>query len=142
MPSFLHLIIPKPIVAGIVARARAALPNECCGLLAGRMDRETGTVAEAFPVENEAASPTEFRTSARDLFAAFRSMRDRGLELLAIYHSHPASEPIPSRRDLEQNTYGETAVHLIVGLGGAEPDIRAWWLGEGSFREAEWTVEG
>lgn len=142
MPSFLRLVIPEPIVAHMVARARAALPNECCGLLAGHVDRDAATVSEAFSVENEAAGPTEYRTSARDLFAAFRSMRELGLELVAIYHSHPASEPIPSRRDLEENTYGETVVHLIVGLGGPEPSVRAWWLAEGSFREAEWTVEG
>ena len=69
-------------------------------------------------------------------------MRSRGEEVLAVYHSHPASDPIPSRRDVEENTYGETVVHLIVGLAGEEPDVRAWWLTEGGFREAEWTVEG
>ena len=76
------------------------------------------------------------------LFAAFRAMRESGLELLAVYHSHPDSEPVPSRRDVEENTYGETVVHLIIGLTGREPELRAWWLADASCRPAEWSVEG
>ena len=37
--------------------------------------------------------------------------RDAGerLDLLAVYHSHPTSEPVPSRRDVDENTYGESS---------------------------------
>ena len=142
MPPFTRLVIPDGLLDSVIAHARGEMPNECCGILAGMISEGIGYVFMRAPVRNDLASPTAYRTNAADLFAAFRAMRPKGEEVLAIYHSHPATEPIPSRRDLEENTYGETVVHLIVGLGGPEPSVRAWWLAEGSFREAEWTVEG
>jgi proteasome lid subunit RPN8/RPN11 len=135
MAPFTRLAIPDTLVAGVIAHAQAEAPNECCGLLAGHIEGGAGFATTRFPIKNALGSPTEYETDARDLFAAFRAMRERGLELLAVYHSHPASEPVPSRRDVERNTYGETVAHLIVGLGGPEPTVRAWWLGQRGYRE-------
>lgn len=140
MPPFKRLVIPDALLAAMIAHARAEGPNECCGLLAGQIVNATGIATERIPVGNDLASPTTYLTNPRDLFAAFRRLRAIKLEMLAIYHSHPTSEPVPSRRDVEENTYGETVVHIIVGLAGSEPGVRAWWLAEGSSREAEWEL--
>ena len=94
-----------------------------------------------FPIRNDLAGETEYLTNARDLLDAMKAMRSEGLEPLAIYHSHPDSAPIPSKKDVERNTWGEKVMHLIIGLAGEEPAIRVWWLGEAAFREADWTVE-
>ena len=131
---FSRLTIPASLLEEVIAHARRDLPNECCGLLAGRILEGTGIVAARFAIGNDAASPTEYATNARDLLAAFRAMRSDGTELLAIYHSHPTSEAVPSRHDIERNTYGESVVHLIVGLVGTET-VRAWWLAEAGYRE-------
>jgi proteasome lid subunit RPN8/RPN11 len=74
------------------------------------------------------------------MLAAHKAMRASGTDVLAVYHSHPTSEPSPSRRDRERN-YGERIVNLIVGLRGAEPTVRGWWLTADGAREAEWEVE-
>jgi proteasome lid subunit RPN8/RPN11 len=140
MPPFARLVIPDALLAGLIAHARAEAPNECCGLLAGRTVDGVGLTTERIPIANDLSSPTRYETNARDLFVAFRRLRALDLQLLAVYHSHPASEPVPSRRDVEENTYGETAVHLIVGLAGPEPEVRAWWLTDSGYREAEWAV--
>lgn len=137
MPSFARLAIPDSLLAEVIAHARAEQPLECCGLLAGHIADGIGTVSARFPVKNDATSPTEYLSNPRDMLTAFRTMRERGLELLAIYHSHPTSEAVPSRRDIERNTYGETAAHVIVSLAGSEPVVRAWWLTEMDFREVE-----
>jgi proteasome lid subunit RPN8/RPN11 len=142
MPPFARLVILDGLLDSVIAHARREIPNECCGLLAGMISEGVGYALMRAPIRNDLASPTAYLTNAADLFTAFRAMRPKGEEVLAIYHSHPATEPIPSRRDVEENTYGETVVHLIVGLAGEQPDVRAWWLTEGGFREAEWTVEG
>ena len=105
---------------------------ECCGILAGAIESGRGSVRRRFPIRNDAASPTEYLTNARDLLDAMKAMRESGLEPLAIYHSHPTSEPVPSRTDLERNTWGESVVHLIIGVD----DIRAWWLLADRFEEA------
>ena len=66
-------------------------------------------------------------------------MHERGLDLLAVYHSHPTSDPVPSKKDLERN-YFDNIMHLIISLKTDEPVTRGWWLGEKDFRQAEWEV--
>lgn len=139
---FTRLLIPRPVLAAVLAHARAELPNECCGLLAGVVADGAGRVTAHYPLRNDLASPTEYATNARDLLAASRAVREAGTDPLAIYHSHPSSGPVPSRKDRERNTWGETVVHLIVGLAGNEPDVRAWWITEADHRPAEWAVDG
>jgi proteasome lid subunit RPN8/RPN11 len=131
---FTRLLIPDSLLAELVAHARAEAPLECCGLLAGRVVDGAGVVAARYPIGNVARSATAYETDPRQLLLAFRAMRECGIELLAIYHSHPNSEPTPSPRDLAGNTYGESAVHLIVGLRGVEPEVRAWWLTTAGYR--------
>jgi len=142
MPPFTRLLIPRPLLDAVIAHARTELPNECCGLLAGVIEDGVGRVTQHFPVGNDLASPTEYATNARDMLAAMKAMRAAGTVELAIYHSHPTSAPVPSRKDLARNFWGETAVHVIVSLAGAEADVRAWWLTETDYRPAEWGVEG
>ena len=137
---FSQLDIPEALLTELIAHARGAAPLECCGLLAGRVADGVGVVTARCPIENALRSSTEYETDARGMLFAFRSMREREIELLAIYHSHPASEPVPSRRDIERNTYGESVVHLIVSLAGAEAAVRAWWLTETGCREADLLV--
>jgi proteasome lid subunit RPN8/RPN11 len=74
------------------------------------------------------------------MFEADRAMRQHGLEMLAVYHSHPTSAPVPSRKDLERNYYGELVVHLIVSLMTDPPTVRGWWLTADNYREAEWVI--
>lgn len=137
MPPFEVLSVSAALLAELIAHARTDAPHECCGLLAGRVEGRTASAEARYAVGNDAASATAYATNPRDMLRAFRGMRERGLELLAIYHSHPASPPVPSARDLVENTYGETAAHLIVSLAGPEPEVRAWWLAPNGAREAE-----
>lgn len=134
--QFTRLVIPDLLLEEVFEHARQEFPNECCGLLAGHITDGTGFVSHRYPIENSALSKSEYETDARGMLLAFRAMREHGIELLAIYHSHPASEPVPSCRDIEHNTYGETAVHLIVSLAGSQPEARAWWLAPDGAREA------
>jgi proteasome lid subunit RPN8/RPN11 len=140
-PFCLHL--PRRFYEEMLAQARAELPNECCGLLAGRIEREgelaVGVVLRRYPLVNSAASPVEFWSEPRGMFEAERDMRRNGYELLAVYHSHPASAPVPSRTDLERN-YSPEVMNLIVSLNGEEPVVRGWWLEGAGYREAGWDV--
>lgn len=113
---------------------------ECCGLLAGVIQPDgTAIVTHYFPLVNELASTSRFRSEPRSMFNAVKAMRAAGVEVLAVYHSHPAGAAVPSRTDLEQN-YSEDVVNLIVGLGGPEPELRAWWLSADGYREAGWEI--
>ena len=125
----------------MLAHARAELPAECCGLLAGTVEADVGRVTQQLPLVNALASPTEYESEPRSMFAAHKAMRAAGTDILAVYHSHPTTDPIPSRRDRERS-YSDQIVNIIIGLCRAEPDVRGWWLTADGPREAEWQVQG
>jgi [CysO sulfur-carrier protein]-S-L-cysteine hydrolase len=139
MSAPFRLLIPRPIYEAMLAHACRDLPAECCGLLAGTIDGEVGRVTMHLPLVNALASPTEYESEPRSLFAAHKSMRAAGVDVLAIYHSHPTSDPVPSRRDRERS-YDKRVVNLIIGLRRSEPEVRCWWLAADGAREAEFTV--
>ena len=85
-----------------------------------------------YPLVNEAASSVEFVSDARSMFDATRDIDRRGLTVLAVYHSHPASPPVPSKTDLERN-YSPDVVNIIVSLQTEPPDVKAWWLRDAEF---------
>jgi proteasome lid subunit RPN8/RPN11 len=117
----------------IIAHARDESPQECCGLIGGDTDGIARTIYRA---RNIASDPlVTYEAAPEDLFAAQRSMRELGEQLLAIYHSHPrAPDPQPSATDVRL-AYYPSAVYLIVGLGAAEPCVRAFRISE---REEFW----
>jgi proteasome lid subunit RPN8/RPN11 len=136
-----RLDVPQNILDFMVAQAVAELPNECCGFLAGRLltDETVGRVETIFPLVNAAASPVEFDADPHSLFAALSHFRKHDLRILAIYHSHPTSEPIPSQKDRERN-YSEEVMNLIISLAREETLIRAWWLTATDHWEANWKI--
>ena len=132
------LTLSKSHFREMVDHARREAPRECCGLIGGN-DARTGTV---YPLRNVATDPlVTYEAAPEDLFAAQRSMRDRGEQLLAIYHSHPRSnDPQPSETDVRL-AYYPSAVYFIVGLGD-EPCLRAFRISEreGRWERAEYEV--
>ena len=115
-------------VAEIIAHAREESPAECCGLIGGAADGVARTVYRA---RNMAAQPlVTYEAAPEDLFLAQRAMRERGEQLIAIYHSHPrATDPQPSQTDVRL-AYYPSAVYFIVGLGSEEPCVRAFRIRE------------
>ena len=124
----------------IIAHAREAAPQECCGLIGGSSE---GRVQTIYRTRNVATDPfVTYEAAAEDLFAAQRAMRERGDQLLAIYHSHPrATNPEPSPTDVRL-AYYPSAVYLIAGLGNDEPCLRAFRIDErtGSWQSIDYEV--
>ena len=125
--------ITKEQVSEIIAHAREAAPDECCGLIGGTADGEARTI---YRTRNIAREPrVAYEAAPEDLFNAQRKMRERSEHLIAIYHSHPrAKDPQPSDTDVRL-AYYPSAVYFIVGLGGEEPYVRAFRISE---REGNW----
>ena len=115
----------------IISHARDAAPEECCGLIGGA----EGNAYTVYRMRNAAADPLiTYEAAPEDLFAAQRSMRERGEQLLAIYHSHPrADTPTPSATDVRL-AYYPSAVYFIVGLGGVQPNLSAFRISESERR--------
>ncbi len=140
MTAAVILRIPATVYDAMVAHALAEQPNECCGLLAGVTDGGITWVVAHYPLVNALASPVEYESDPRSMLNACRDMRQRDIDIVAVYHSHPTSPPIPSKKDLARN-YSEEVVNLIVSLLSSPPTVRGWWLTATDFRKAEWEVE-
>ena len=124
--------IQQTQVDEIFEHAHESAPRECCGLIGGA----EGNAQTIYRMRNAAADPlVTYEAAPEDLFAAQRSMRERGELLLAIYHSHPRSDdPKPSATDVRL-AYYPSAVYFIVGLGGEEPSLGAFRISE---RQEQW----
>ncbi len=128
--------ISRQLVDEIVAHARAEAPNECCGMIAAR----DGRAIAVHRARNAAASPLRYEMDGMEQYRIQTAIEDAGLDLGAIYHSHTRSAPEPSQTDVNLAFYPE-ALYVIVGLKGAEPDIRAWRIVDGAVSEAALEVE-
>jgi proteasome lid subunit RPN8/RPN11 len=125
--------IRKEILALLQQEARRAPGEERCGLLAGR----DGVVTRMFPAANALASATAFEIAPLELFHNLREMRAAGLELLGIYHSHPAGENRPSPRDIEQAFYPDVAYFILSPLPAAAQPVRAFSIRDGRATELD-----
>jgi proteasome lid subunit RPN8/RPN11 len=144
-PAFLsrsfHLLLPRQLYTAMLAQAKTEYPNECCGLLAGVQDAEQQILhaRNSYPLVNEAASKTEYY-AVDSLRLASKKMRQLGLDIVAVYHSHPTSPPVPSRTDLERSEFYTHVVHFIISLQEPEPVMRGWWLSPQDYEEAVWRI--
>ena len=123
----MSFVLTKKQFDELILHARESSPNECCGLIGGAED----VAHTIYRTRNVALEPlVTYEAAPEDLFAAQREMRERGEQLIAIYHSHPRSaNPEPSITDVRL-AYYPSAVYLIVGLGNDEPCVRAFRINE------------
>lgn len=107
-----QVILPRWLVNQLLYHAQANPQREICGLIGAC----NGIPACCYPVSNIAPDPQwQFFMDPKEQIAAMRCMRERGEELFGIYHSHPATPPLPSKSDLAQAAYPE-ALYLIISL--------------------------
>ncbi len=109
------LSIPAGIWEQIQAHAGHCAPEEACGLLAG-LD---GRVQKLYQITNSLHSTTHFQMDAQEQVQAFLDLERRGLELLAIYHSHPVGPSTPSPADLAEFAY-PGVLYIILTLAAGE----------------------
>ena len=128
--------VERRFVDEMVAHAREDLPNECCGILAGR----DGRVLKLYRMTNLAASPFRFDMDPGEIVKVDSEAGDNDWELLAIYHSHTQSEAYPS--DTDVRIAGGTAQlwpdvrYVLVSLKDADdPQVRSFSIVEGVVAE-------
>jgi proteasome lid subunit RPN8/RPN11 len=130
------VVIPAAMRDEIVAHARAGLPNEACGIIAGR----DGRAERFFPAEPDEPSPYYYRIEAGDQIRIMNEIEDAGLDLIGIYHSHVASPAFPSRTDAEQ-AFWPDAVYLIVSLAGGIVELKGFRIEAFDISEEELVFE-
>lgn len=103
----------------------AHAPLEACGLLAGRNDR----VEKVFLVHNQAQSPVRFVMDPYEQLGAFELIDSQGLDLVGIFHSHPAGPETASVTDIAETAY--EAVSVIWSRTVEGWSARGFWLARG-----------
>lgn len=103
----------------MVTHARQTYPNECCGAMLGVIGDEDKTVRAALPLENAFAGAQAARYELRpeDLMAADKAARERNLDLIGIYHSHPDCDAYFSKTDLQNSCPWYSFVVLSIQKG-------------------------
>jgi len=105
--------------AAMVAHAREIYPNECCGAMLGTVEDDTKTVREAMRLRNsfEGAQAARYELRPEDLLAADRAARERKMDLIGIYHSHPDCDAYFSQTDLKNSCPWYSFVVLSIQQG-------------------------
>lgn len=130
------LTLPRAVAEQLLAHARAEVPNEACGLLAGSLD--AGEATTYHPARNADASPYVYTVHPEDLVRIVFGIEDAGQDLVAIFHSHTHTPAVPSPTDRRQAQYPD-AFYLLATLSDPEADaadaLRAWRITDGESRE-------
>ena len=126
------MIIPQNIIDELIAQAEKDAPDESCGYLLGIGDE----VTENYWMENIDHSPEHFSFAPKDQFAAMRYAREKGLKILANWHSHPASPSRPSQEDLRLAN-DPTIRYAILSLLDGEPKLNSFKILNGEVVDKE-----
>ena len=118
-------------------------PFECCGLMLGRFDSRK-KVVETYPISNareEAAKRNRFLIRPEELMRGEKYGREKGLDVVGFYHSHPDDVAVPSQYDLEHAWPTYSYIVVAVEKGHAA-DLRSWEMAtdRSRFEEEEITT--
>ena len=104
-------------------------PYECCGLMLGRLENDARkVVAETYPISNareEDAKRNRFLILPEELMRGEKYAREKGLDVVGFYHSHPDDAAVPSQYDLE-NAWPTYSYVVVAVEKGRARDLRSW----------------
>jgi proteasome lid subunit RPN8/RPN11 len=119
----------------IIDHVEAHAPLEACGLLAGRESR----VERIWTVPNQAESPVRYVMEPVAQLKALEWIDSNGMDLLGIFHSHPAGPETPSPTDIAEAAY--PAVQVILARSAGRWSARGFWIEGASFDAVELRIE-
>ena len=119
----------------LVAHARSEAPNECCGII-GVVE---GSAVDFYPARNRFNSPLRFEIHPDDLFRINAEIEERG-QTMALYHSHPNTEGVPSQTDVNLASWWPGIDWIICSLEGGEAVVRGFAIDGPAVTEVELVV--
>jgi proteasome lid subunit RPN8/RPN11 len=138
------------------SHAEKTYPEECCGLLLGKISKDVKTLIEVFPTENSwndkagqvfsgmektinhsSTKRNRFSIDPKIMLKVLKEARDRNLDVIGVYHSHPDCPAVPSEFD-RAIAHQEYSYIIISVSQGIPDDLRSWSLtDEGNFESEE-----
>ena len=131
----------------IIAHAKKEAPNEACGILAGpptprlRRVNEIRKVTKVYRMTNTDKSSATFFMDSKEQLKVMKEIRNRGLEMVGIYHSHTETDACPSAHDVELAYYPEASYVIVSIRDKNNPSVRSFKIVEGRITEEEVIIE-
>ena len=106
------IIIPRTLANRLLTLAQLTPDVEICGLIA----KKNAQKYQVYPIDNIASNKNcVFEMQPEQQIKSFKLIREKQQKLFAIYHSHPDSEAVPSKKDLNDAAYKD-ALNIIISL--------------------------
>jgi proteasome lid subunit RPN8/RPN11 len=121
------LEIPEELLKRVIEHARQEYPLESCGILAGK----DGKITNFYPMVNTEKSSSCYLMEPEEQLRVFLEIEKKGLELSAIYHSHPHTAAFPSQRDVDYALYPDSLILIVSLMEKSAPQIAAFQIEEG-----------
>ncbi len=131
----------------ICNHAESVYPEECCGILLGKIMGISKTAVEVIPTINAWRKPesdevnrsknNRYSIDPHDIFTAHKRARELHFDIIGFFHSHPDYPAIPSMCDRSQ-AWEVYSYPIISVINGKVREIKSWVLdGDGIFQLEE-----
>jgi proteasome lid subunit RPN8/RPN11 len=116
--------------------AEEGYPDERCGLLIGRDRDGVVRVEDVLPARNlnTQRKRDRYELDPQDLLRADAQARERQLDIVGIWHTHPDHPARPSETDRAQAWNAWSYLIVSVGAAGVQ-SMRSWRLDGRDFTE-------
>jgi len=125
------LTLTKEQLQKMISHVDLHAPLEACGILAGLNSK----VESVLEVTNQAQSVVRFVMAPSEQLKAFEWIESNGLDLIGIFHSHPAGPETVSPTDIAEAAY--EVVHVILARVEGAWRARGFWIEDGAASEVE-----
>jgi proteasome lid subunit RPN8/RPN11 len=141
MAETFQLFVSHDLAEGIRRHGAETFPFECCGALLGR-DSEAREVLGLFPLVNrrDDSPRNRFAVTAEDVRDAEKAARERGLDVIGWYHSHPDHPARPSEFDRE-HAWPWYSYVIVSVMGGAPAEMTSWRLNDDRLAYSPESIE-
>ena len=122
------ILLTQHVISEIAEHAERDYSYECGGMLIGRFEGDRKKVTEIFPLENareKEARHNRVLILPKDVLRAEKYAREKKLDVVGYYHSHPDDHAIPSQYDLDHALPVWSYVIASV-IEGKVADVRSW----------------
>ena len=123
------IYLSKELINQIERHGEQTYPFECGGMLIGHFAADgVKTVLELLPMKNamdESEKHNRVLITPKDVLRAERYAREKTLDVIGYYHSHPDHPARPSQFDLDHALPVWSYIIVSVEKGKAV-DVRAW----------------
>jgi len=122
--------------AEMVGHAVLGLPDEACGLFAGKFGSDR--VDRFYPMRNVAGSSRIYELDGQEMMAVERGADESGLAIIGVMHSHTHTTNYPSPTDIADaarfDPFGAWRF-VIVSLKHPDPSLRSYRILDGEVTE-------